>query len=125
MTKTYVEALESLLAGTIAALPPGIDVAIERFFGGAAACAEGRICITLTPVGLAMKLPEDGRARLTADGATPLRYFPGAPIKKQHVIAPEDLSGDAERLRFWARQSIDHVLKLPAPTRRRRSKPQP
>ena len=120
MAKDYVAALDTLLAGTVAALPPGVTVEVKRFFGGAAAYAEGRICITLTPAGLALKLPEDGRARLLGEGGGALRYFPNAPIKKQYVVAPGDLADDADRLGFWARQSIDYVLTLPASKQKKR-----
>ena len=118
MAEDYVAALKALLAGTIAALPPGVAVGIRRFFGGAAAYAEGRICITLSLAGLALKLPEEGRARLLGEGGRALRYFPNAPIKKQYVVAPDDLPDDADRVRFWARQSIDYAMTLPAPKRK-------
>ena len=119
MAREFVERLAALLAPTLAALPSGVTVEIRHFFSGAAANANDRICISLTGVGLAMKLPEDGRARLLADGAEPLRYFPKAPIKKQYVVLPDGLAEDPEQLRFWARQSIDHVLTLPAPKRKK------
>ena len=119
MTMVYRDSLQVVLAPTIAALPAGVTVEIRHFFSGAAAYANDRICISLTGVGLAMKLPEDGRARLLADGAEPLRYFPKAPIKKQYVILPKAVCEDAEGLRFWARQSIDYALTQPAPKRKR------
>ena len=119
MAAAYVEDLRAVLAPAIAALPAGVTVEIKHFFSGAAAYANDRICITLTSVGLAMKLPEDARARLMEEGARPLRYFPKAPIKKQYVILPGDLAGGPERLRFWARQSIGHALTLPAPKRKK------
>ena len=119
MAREFVERLAALLAPTLAALPSGVTVEIRHFFSGAAAYANDRICISLTGVGLAMKLPEDGRARLLADGAEPLRYFPKAPIKKQYVVLPAGLAEAPEQLRFWARQSIDHVLTLPAPKRKK------
>jgi TfoX/Sxy family transcriptional regulator of competence genes len=118
MMADHVAALKALLADTTAALPPGVEIAVKRFFNGAAAYANQRICITLTPAGLAMKLPEDGRARLLAQGGKPLRYFPKAPIKKQYVVVPEGIADDGEQLRFWARQSIDYALTLPPPKRK-------
>lgn len=119
MAGDYGDRLGALLAPTIAALPAGVTVEIRHFFGGAAAHANDRICITFTSVGLAMKLPDDGRARLFDEGAKPLRYFPKAPIKKQYVVLPDGMEDDSERLGFWARQSIDHVLTLPAPKRKK------
>ncbi len=50
---------------------------IKHFFSAAAAHAQGRICITLTPVGLALKLPGAARGRHAKTGAKPLRHFPG------------------------------------------------
>lgn len=120
MAGDYGDRLNVLLASTIAALPSGVTVEIKHFFSGAAAYANQRICITLTSVGLAMKLPDDGRARLMADGAKPLRYFPKAPIKKQYAVLPEAVENDPERLGFWARQSIDYALTLPAPKRKKK-----
>ena len=117
MAGDYGDRLNVLLAPTIAVLPTGVTVEIKHFFGGAAAYANQRICITLTSVGLAMKLPDDGRARLVAEGAKPLRYFPKAPIKKQYAVLPDGMVDDPERLGFWARQSIDYALTLPAPVR--------
>ncbi len=110
MAKEYLERLQSLLAPVAADLPAGVALMCKPFFGGAAAYAQGRICITLTPVGLAMKLPEACREALMEKGAKPLRYFPKAPVKKQYVIVPQEVHGDRAQLAFWARKSIDHVL---------------
>ena len=79
MAAAYVERLRDLLAPTITALPSGVTVDIRHFFSGAAAYANDRICISLSLVGLAMKLPEDGRAKLMALGAYP--SYQGAMIK--------------------------------------------
>ncbi len=124
MAKEYVEKLRSLLEVTIRNLPPGVAVEIKHFFSGAAAYANGRICISLTTAGLAMKLPQDGCARLIEDGARPLQYFPNAPVKRQYVVVPEGLPEDEDRLRFWARTSINYALTLPRPKPRRRWKPE-
>lgn len=62
--------------------------------------------MTLTPVGLALKLPEDARVALMARGASALRYFPKGPIKKDYVIIPEDIANDAAALAPWIGQSI-------------------
>ena len=120
MAAEFVKRLRDLLAPTITALPSGVTVDIMHFFSGAAAYANNRICISLSLVGLAMKLPEDGRAKLMALGAKPLRYFPKAPIKKHYVLLPDGMDGDPDRLGFWARQSIDHVLTLPEPVRNKK-----
>ena len=121
MAKEYLETLQSLLLPVVLELPADIDIAVRHFFGGAAAYANGRICISLTTVGLAMKLPEESRGQLLKQGARPLRYFPNAPEKKEYVLVPPGFRDDGERLKLWARRSIDHVLTLPqAKTRKRR-----
>jgi len=118
MAKQYFERLEALPGPVARDLPPEAELEIEHFFsGGAAAYAQGRICITLTPAGLALKLPEAARGRLMMAGAKPLRYFPKGPIKKDYVLVPRDFADDRRKFKLWARQAIDHVLTLPNPKR--------
>ena len=120
MAKAYFERLDALLRPVARSLPPEVALEIKHFFGGAAAHAQGRICITLTPAGLALKLPEDARGRLMKTGAKPLRYFPKGPIKKDYVVIPRGFEDDRRKLKHWARKAIDHALTLPRPTRRPR-----
>ncbi len=115
MAKRYRDRLEALLGPVARDLPPEAALEIEHFFSGAAAYAQGRICITLTPVGLALKLPEAARGRLMKSGAKPLRYFPKGPIKKDYVVVPRAIEDDRRKFKLWARQAIDHVLTLPKP----------
>jgi len=59
----------------------------RHFFSGAAVYRSGSIVASLTPVGLAFKVPDDVRQTLLQSGrATQLRYFPNAPIKKDYVL---------------------------------------
>ena len=118
MAREYLEKLEDLLRPLTADLPAGVRHEIKYFFSGAAAYADGRIYLSLTTVGLAIKLPDDARKTLIADGTTPLRYFPNAPIKKQYVVLPPHIVAD--ELAVWVRKSIDYVLTLPAPKRAKR-----
>jgi hypothetical protein len=54
---------------------PKDTIECKHFFSGAAAYANKRIFMTLTTVGLALKLPRDSRELLISNGARPLRYF--------------------------------------------------
>jgi hypothetical protein len=45
--------------------------------------------MTLTTVGLALKLPKDSGELVIGNGARPLRYFPKGPIKKDYVLVPK------------------------------------
>jgi len=102
MVESYLLALRALLKG----MDPPDTIACKHFFGGAAAYAQGKIFMTLTPVGLALKLPEAARERLIALGAQPLRYFSTGPIKKDYVVVPEGLANDRAALAPWIKESI-------------------
>lgn len=115
MVDTYLKALEILLQKTTENVDRKIDIDARHFFGGAAAYADGRIFISLTPAGLAVKLSEDHRAVLRDQGATPLRYFPKAPIKKDYVVLPEIIAEDNAALAGWVEKSVGYVLTLPKP----------
>jgi hypothetical protein len=59
----------------------------RHFFSGAAVYRDGSIVASLTPVGLAFKVRDEVRQTLIRSGrATPLRYFPNAPIKRNYVL---------------------------------------
>ena len=68
------------------------------------------MCASLTPVGLAFKLPADLRTELIDRGAASnLKYFAKSPIKKGYVLFPdfEDVSeGDIAK---YFRIAVAHV----------------
>ena len=74
--------------------------------------ANSKICITLTPIGLALKLPEkDIKSLINKDGAKPLQYFPEGPIKKEYVLLPGSIVGDSKKLQHWVKLSIEYVTR--------------
>jgi len=78
--------------------------------------AEGRICMSLTPVGLALKLPPETKERLLADSqAESLRYFPDSPIKKDYALFPGGAVESDESFGQLALESIQYALSLPKP----------
>ncbi len=84
MAQPFHEQLEQLVQRH---LPAEANLECQHFFSGAAMYAGGVICVSLTPVGLAFKLPEAMCAKLiAAGGAAPLKYFPKAPIKKGYAL---------------------------------------
>jgi TfoX/Sxy family transcriptional regulator of competence genes len=90
------------------------DLECKHFFSGAAVYAKGRICMSLTPVGFAIKLPEESRNTLIKEqGAKPLRYFPKGPIKKDYVVLQNALLNDIKALRNWVKVSVEYVVSLP------------
>ena len=73
-----------------------------------------RICITLTPAGFAVKLPEESRTALMRDKCTKhLRYFPKGPIKKDYVVLPAAMLKDMRTLRHWVEVSIEYATRPP------------
>ena len=106
MTLENKKHLDDLLAELGIDLPEGSEMQTKPFFGGAAAYANGRICMTLTKVGFALKLPEVERQELLEAGARPLQYFPNAPIKKQYVVLSEEILTDPQKLRLWIERCI-------------------
>ena len=78
MAKAQLERMQALVDRVLADLCAAGAIECKHFFSGAAAYIDGQIFMTLTPVGLALKLSEHDRARLTALGAVPLRYFSNA-----------------------------------------------
>lgn len=74
----------------------------RHFFSGAAVYRDGSIVASLTPAGLAFKVPAEVHDSLLSSGrAGPLRYFPGSPIKRNYVLFSGDSApdpGDAARL---------------------------
>ena len=61
MAKAYYENLSDLMAQITPYIATDANLEIKHFFRGAAVFANGHICITLTPVGLAVKLPKELR----------------------------------------------------------------
>ena len=90
----------------------------KHFFSGAAVYAQGRICMSLTPAGFAIKLPAESRNTLIKEqGAKQLRYFPKGPIKKDYVVLPKAVLNDIKALRNWMNVSIEYVVSLPIPAK--------
>ncbi|MCZ6619387.1 MAG: TfoX/Sxy family protein [Gammaproteobacteria bacterium] len=83
------------------------DIECKHFFSGAALYANGEICVSLTPVGLAFKLSEDLCAELIESGAaSPLRYFANSPVKKGYVLFPDFIDLDTRFLSQYFRKAI-------------------
>ena len=124
MVAAYVTALRSLLATATSGLDRGITIECRHFFSGAAAYANGRIFMTLTSVGVALKLPQESQAELTRRGAKPLRYFPHGPIKKDYVIVPEGIARDPDALAPWVIKGVLFSQVFPKPRRATRTRDQ-
>ena len=110
MAQPYFDRLTAKLRESKPSRPRGVLVECKHFFSGAALYANGKIFASLTPVGLAIKLPERSRSALLRErGGRPLRYFKGGPIKKEYVVLSRGTVSDREAVRDLLRAGILHV----------------
>lgn len=87
MAEPYLTDLRSMVDEWTSTDPQVGQLDCRHFFAGAAAYREGSIVASLTPVGLAFKVPSSIRDELIETGeAVPLRYFPNAPVKKNYIL---------------------------------------
>lgn len=116
MAKEYFEKLSAFIERATTDGNKNIHLECKHFFNGAALYAEKRICMSLTPLGLAIKLPEDTKNKLLkANKAVPLRYFPKAPVKKDYVLFPGSIEKCGKEFDYLVNKSIEYVLTLPKP----------
>ena len=110
MAKEYLERLSELIKRAKLEKLKNAKLEIKHFFSGAAVYVNSSICITLTPVGLAIKLPEQLRNKLIKQkNAKTLRYFAKGHIKKDYAVLPESILTDIKNLRLWLKTSIEYV----------------
>ena len=87
MAKEYFEQLSELIDRLDLESENLKELEVKHFFSGAVFYVNGKICASISPVGLAFKLPEKEVNELISNGnAKPLRYFPTGPIKKDYIL---------------------------------------
>ena len=119
MAQEYLERLNALIGRLSTGGLKGVKLECRHFFSGAAVFAEGRICMSWTPVGFAIKLPETSRSALVnQQGAKYLRYFPKGPIKKDYVVLPNSMLQEMRTLGRLAKTSAEYARSLPAPIKK-------
>ncbi|MBT3790096.1 MAG: hypothetical protein HN725_05170 [Alphaproteobacteria bacterium] len=109
MAQPWLNELSELVEGLTGS---GVDrekITCKHFFSGAAAYVGGQIFMSLSPAGLALKLPEVDCVTLMADGGKPLKYFAKSPVKKGYVVLPDKVGKDNEQLHGWISRSLGHV----------------
>ena len=87
MAKEYLDKLSALINETKIEDEIDINLEAKHFFSGAALYKNEAMCASLSPVGIAFKLPEIEVAELIESGkAIPLKYFPKGHIKKGYAL---------------------------------------
>jgi len=113
MARKYLEKLSVFIEKATLNYSKNINLECKHFFSGAALYVEEKICLSLTPVGLAIKLPEGTKNKLLkSKKAVALRYFPKSPIKKEYVLFVDGVEKDSKSLRKYVKQSIEYVLAM-------------
>ena len=102
MAEPYLTELRALLEDLSKKFEDADSVTCKHFFSGAAAYFNGQIFMSLSPVGLAFKLPEEHVQNVLNQGGKPLKYFPKAPVKKGYaVLSPQQTTDQEALLRFF------------------------
>ena len=91
-------------------LPLKRHLVCKHFFSGAALYADGVICASLTPVGLAFKLPAKLCSELIDCGAaSELKYFAKSPVKKGYVLFSNFGTLSDADMAMYFRMAVEHV----------------
>ena len=62
--------------------------------------------MSLSPAGLALKLPQGDCDHLFDKGASGLRYFPKGALKKGYAVLPPGIVDDPQQLKIWIDRAI-------------------
>ncbi|HHJ34526.1 MAG TPA: hypothetical protein ENJ87_02060 [Gammaproteobacteria bacterium] len=110
MAKEYYEKLSRLLIDADIKKEVEKPMEVKHFFSGAALYVGQSICASLTPVGLAFKLPEKEVDALIKSGeAIPLKYFPRGHVKKGYALFQKPDEIKPEQLRKYFIRSARQV----------------
>ena len=109
MVESYRADLNTLIDRSGLSSPDRAGIECRHFFSGAAAYADGKIFMSLSPAGLALKLPEKRCADLLDAGAGQLRYFAKSPIKKGYVVLPKAITEDRSALLALLKESLAFI----------------
>ena len=107
MAEPYLTELEDLLGRLD--VECDAEIVCRHFFSGAAANVDGAIFLLLSPAGIALKLPADQCEDLFREGATRLRYFPDAPVKKNYAVLPPRVAADNATLLPLIKRAAKHA----------------
>ena len=93
-------------------VPDHPEVRLRPMFGNLAAFVNGNLFMGLFGPDVFVRLPDDERAAVSAEGGTPFAPMPGRPMK-EYVVLPEAWRSEPDRVVEWARRSLDWAEELP------------
>ena len=107
MAKMYFNQLNNLLDELNLRETISGPLEVKHFFSGAALYINHKICVSLSPAGLAFKLADDKTLKLIDEGhAKPLKYFANGHIKKDYALFENpDLSERSKWKKYFMKAS--------------------
>ena len=115
MAKPYLEHLSRIVERLGPVQLENGTLETKHFFSGAALYANGKICASLGPGGLAVKLPEEVRRSLINEGdAEEFRFFEKGPIKREYVMLADAIVQDDEALRTLIEIGAQYAVGVPS-----------
>ena len=111
MAQPYLSQLQQIVPQLGPLSIGNVTFEAKHFFSGAALYAEGKIFASLSPAGFALKLPEDTRLKLLAEGkGTEFSFFPNGPVKKEYVAISDPELEDEQILKELLDLSATYVV---------------
>jgi len=115
MAKPYFDNLNALLDELALSVAKTTALEVKHFFSGAALYANGTLCASWSPPGLAFKLPGSQAEELIAAGqAQPLKYFEKGRIKKGYAVFSEPEKIGLPVLKEYFLRAVDTAVIAPA-----------
>ncbi len=107
MVKEYFEKLSNLINEFDLEAEIDVPIEVKHFFTGAVLYVDRSIRVTLSPVGLAIVLPEKKVETLIKSGcAKPFKYFSKGPIKKGYALFESPDLTNIEEWKIYFLESI-------------------
>lgn len=102
------------LQAVVEAAAPDLELSFRPMFGGIMGYAGGAAFLSLSNVGLGVKLSGVDREVLLAAGGEALRYEPDSPPSKSYVVVPPAMLDDAPALHGWLTRAAAGLKPKPA-----------
>ncbi len=93
-------------------VPEHPGVKIRPMFGNLSAFVNGNMFMGLFGSDVFVRLPDEERAEVAGLGGTAFSPMEGRPMK-EYVVLPEAWRADPDRVREWARRSVEWAEELP------------
>ena len=107
MVKEYFEKLSNLIIEFDLEAEIDVPTEVKDFFTGAVLYVNKEIRVSLSPVGLAIKLPEKKVETLIKSGcAKPFKYYSKGPIKQGYALFE---SPDLTNIEEWKRYFLESI----------------